>query len=241
MKLNLAYWRQIYVQHGFYVLPVTIITAVALLTVGVGIPKIKATLELRQELKLAAAKSARLTEKVAALQRLDEAELGRRVAVMERMLPSRKEVGGVLLGLRQAALSAGVTVVSVNLTPGELATGSAGKLKQASSSGMEIEVKLTGQIGAVEEWLRLVEEEMVPVMRVKALSGGQDADSWQLKVNLKAEHLPLPESLGAADKPLPGLTPEEEKLYAKLVSRVGVMTDTDAGEGVVLGNPNLLQ
>lgn len=239
MKLNLAYWRQIYVRYGFYVLPVTIITAVVLLTVGVAIPKIKATLELRQELKTAQAKSARLTEKVTALQRLDEIELGRRVAVMERVLPSRKDVGGVLLGLRQAALSAGVTVVSVNLTPGELATGSS-RLKQ-TSSGMEVEVKLTGQIGAVEEWLRLVEEEAVPVMRVKALSGGQDAGSWQLKVNLKAEYLPLPESLGAADKPLPGLTPEEEVLYTRLVSRVGVMTDTDAGEGVPLGNPNLLQ
>ena len=239
MKLNLAYWRQMYVQYGFYVLPVTIITAVALLTVGVGIPKVKATLELRQELKLASAKLLRLTEKTAALQRLDETELRTKMAVMERVLPSRKDVGGVLLGLRQAALSAGVTVVSVNLAPGELATGSS-KLKQ-TASGMEVEVKLTGQIGAVEEWLRLVEEEVVPVMRVKALSGGQDAGSWQLKVNLKAEYLPLPESLGAADKPLVGLSQEEEALYQRLVPRVGkVTTGTDLDQ-VPLGNPNLLQ
>ncbi len=240
MKLNLAYWRQIYVQYGFYVLPVTIITAVVLLTVGVGIPKVKSTLELRQELKVASAKLARLTEKIVALQRLDETELSRRVAVMERVLPSRKEVGGVLLGLRQAALSAGVTVVSVNLAPGELATGSAGKLKQ-TTSGMEVEVKLTGQIGAVEEWLRLVEEEIVPVMRVKALAGGQDAGSWQLKVNLAAEYLPLPESLGAADKLLVGLSQEEEALYQRLVPRAGeVTTGTDLDQ-VPLGNPNLLQ
>jgi len=227
------------VQYGFYVLPVTIITAVALLTIGVGIPKVKATLELRQELKLASAKLLRLTEKTAALQRLDETELRTKMAVMERVLPSRKDVGGVLLGLRQAALSAGVTVVSVNLAPGELATGSS-KLKQ-TASGMEVEVKLTGQIGAVEEWLRLVEEEVVPVMRVKALSGGQDAGSWQLKVNLKAEYLPLPEGLGAANKPLVGLSQEEETLYQRLVPRVGeVTTETDLDQ-VPLGNPNLLQ
>ena len=239
MKLNLAYWRRMQVQYGFYVLPVTIITAVVLLTIGVGIPKVKATLELRQELKLASAKLLRLTEKTAALQRLDETELRTKMAVMERVLPSRKDVGGVLLGLRQAALSAGVTVVSVNLAPGELATGSS-KLKQ-TASGMEVEVKLTGQIGAVEEWLRLVEEEVVPVMRVKALSGGQDAGSWQLKVNLKAEYLPLPESLGAADKPLVGLSQEEEALYQRLVPRVGkVTTGTDLDQ-VPLGNPNLLQ
>ena len=87
----------------------------------------------------------------------------------------------------------------------------------------------------------LVEEEVVPVMRVKALSGGQDAGSWQLKVNLKAEYLPLPESLGAADKPLVGLSQEEEALYQRLVPRVGkVTTGTDLDQ-VPLGNPNLLQ
>lgn len=240
MKLNLAYWRQIYVQYGFYVLPVTIITAVVLLTVGVAIPKVKATLELRRELKLASAKLARLTEKVVALQHLDEMELQKKVVVMEQVLPSRKEVGGVLLGLRQAAGRAGVAVVSVSLAPGELATGSAGKLKQ-TSSGMEVEVKLTGQIGAVEEWLRLVEEEVVPIMWVKGMSGGQDAGSWQLKINLKAEYLPPPESLGAADKPLVGLTAEEESLYARLVSRVGVILPAGGGEDIPLGNPNLLQ
>ena len=158
MKLNLAYWRRMQVQYGFYVLPVTIITAVVLLTIGVGIPKVKATLELRQELKLASAKLARLTEKVVALQRLDELELERRAAVIERVLPSRKEVGGVLLGLRQAAVESGVTVLSVDLAPGELATGSAGKLKQ-TAGGMEVEVKLTGQIEVIEEWLRLGEGE----------------------------------------------------------------------------------
>ena len=239
MKLNLAYWRRMQVQYGFYVLPVTIITAVALLTIGVGIPKVKATLELRQELKLASAKLLRLTEKTAALQRLDETELRTKMAVMERVLPSRKDVGGVLLGLRQAALSAGVTVVSVNLAPGELATGSS-KLKQ-TASGMEVEVKLTGQIEVIEEWLRLVEAEVVPIMRVKAVSGGQGAGSWQLKVNLAAEYLPLPESLGAVDKPLPGLTLEEEAVYTGLVSRVGVMTETSEVESVPLGNTNLLQ
>ncbi|OGY16317.1 MAG: hypothetical protein A2784_01325 [Candidatus Chisholmbacteria bacterium RIFCSPHIGHO2_01_FULL_48_12] len=240
MKLNLAYWRRMQVQYGFYVLPVTIITAVVLLTIGVGIPKVKATLELRQELKLASAKLARLTEKVVALQRLDELELERRAAVIERVLPSRKEVGGVLLGLRQAAVESGVTVLSVDLAPGELATGSAGKLKQ-TAGGMEVEVKLTGQIEVIEEWLRLVEAEVVPIMRVKAVSGGQGAGSWQLKVNLAAEYLPLPESLGAVDKPLPGLTLEEEAVYTGLVSRVGVMTETSEVESVPLGNTNLLQ
>ena len=78
-------------------------------------------------------------------------------------------------------------------------------------------------------------------MRVKAVSGGQGAGSWQLKVNLAAEYLPLPESLGAVDKPLPGLTLEEEAVYTGLVSRVGVMTETSEVESVPLGNTNLLQ
>jgi Tfp pilus assembly protein PilO len=240
MKLNLAYWRRLQVQYGVYVLPVAVITAVVLLTIGIGIPKIKASLELRQELKLASAKLARLTEKAAALQRLDELELAKRVAVMERVLPSRKDVGGVLVGLRQAAAKSGVNLLSLNLAPGELATGSGGKLKQVAGA-MEVEVKLTGTIAAVAEWLRLVEAEGVPVMRVKAVSGGQDAGSWQLKVSLTAEYLPLPESLGAADKPLPGLTPEEEAVYVRLVSRVGIITATGEGEDLPLGNPNLLQ
>ena len=121
-KINRAVWRKWYVKYGFYVLPVVILTVVTLLTMVVLIPGLKSGLESNSKLKAEKAKVTQLTEKLAGLAALEERSLAARVQVTEQALPSVKDVGGVLVGMKLTAQRSGVSLLGAKTSPHALDT-----------------------------------------------------------------------------------------------------------------------
>lgn len=229
--------KRAYIRYQLYVVPAAALTVVVVLTVAVLIPGVSQAWEMREELVSEREKLKRLADKLVILTRLDKDEWLTRSRVMEQVLPSGKEVGGAMVGLRQAAGKAGVGLVGAELSPGELgAVTAAGE----SQKELPMEVKVSGSWQGIVELMRQLEQ-VIPRLAPAKLKLSVEADDLiNATMTIKAVYWVAPMSLGPADKPVADLTGEEEQLYQNLATRVGVETVEGEEELVPVGNSNLI-
>ena len=245
--------RRLYVEQGMYVIPAAILTLVTLLVILVLIPGVRTGLEANGQLEQEKARLARLEEKLAGLQSLNATQLNERAEKAEKALPTTKDVGAFLIGLRLTAAKSGVAVVSVDLSPGQLEadTGAVGQAKGSiakvvsgsETGGLLIEATVVGDIAGLGKFLTEVQQ-MVPVVRVTSFSFGEEGTGVQVKIKLEGQYWPAPTTLGEIEAVLLGMTPAEEAVYQKIVSWVGVAETASESADVTdvpLGNANLMR
>lgn len=242
-KIKLWSWRQWYIEYRFYILPAVVMTVVAGLTVLVVIPQVKQNLELTRLVKEESGKLGRMKQKTGLLRQAQGSDLATRVGVVEKALPSEKEVGDVLVGLRRAAEKAGVALLSIELSPGELGGTETKVAQQAEKGNLPMTVSLVGSRSGFQDFLAEIQT-MVPIARVTEFSINEEGGGIQVKLKLDGQYWPAPTTLAAADKELASLTNDEEKLYQRLRAVVAAMTETESASAaaeVPVGNVDLIR
>ncbi len=190
-------------KYRFVLFPLATGFIIVATTVLFVLPKLKIIVEIKQSMKNDKEKLSRLTDKVNLLEGLDEYELGRRVAVSEAALPSKKAVAKLLTATSFLAEETGASLVDFNISPGEVLP--------EKSEAVTFEATFKGPRDEIEKVLRRANL-VAPVIRV--LSFNFEASRTILEMMIYFS--PLPKTLGRVDTPLPKISKEEEKIYEKI-------------------------
>lgn len=190
-------------KYRFVLLPFASALIIVLTSALFALPKIKTIVEFKGGLGKEREKLSRLTEKSTLLEGLDEYELGKRVAMVEEALPSKKAVAEILVALSFVAEESNASLVGFDISPGEL----------FPEKFEEIIFKATfeGPRDDVEKILRRVNQ-VLPVTRVISFN----IKETKTTLEIESYFSPLPKSLGKIDTPLPKISKEEEGVYRKI-------------------------
>jgi Tfp pilus assembly protein PilO len=196
----------------FLLFPFIVGAIVIVLTVFFLVPKISQISETRQKLAQEKEKLARLTQKLADLEGLDEVELSTRADLILRALPAEKDVPRILIALSSLSEETEVALTKISVTPGKLSTASAMAEKEPALS---FKITASGPMETIKKFLdRLVST--LPVMQISVIKLTEDEAGAGAEVSFDAYFLPLPKSLGEAEKPLAKIVPDEEITYKKI-------------------------
>lgn len=190
-------------KYRFVLLPLASGLIIVLTTTLFALPKIKTIVELKGGLGKEEAKLSRLTEKSALLEGLDEYELGKRVAMVEEALPSKKAVAEILAALSFVAEESNASLVGFDISPG--------KLFPETFEEIIFKATFEGPRDEIEKILRRVNQ-VLPVTRVI----GFNIKETKTTLEIESYFSPLPKSLGKIDTPLPKISKEEEGVYRKI-------------------------
>jgi len=211
-----------------FILPLVILCLVVFSGLFLLKPKINQILDVRRNLSSQKTKLAQLTTKVAALQGLDEVELEERTKVLLGVLPSQKDLPGALVTIKSITSVAGLELRGIQVEPGEISTESAQTepTKKYNLPFLEFKITVGGNRTQFGDFLtKLVLT--APLMQVTTAEITQ-ADGGAIEADLKLDafFLPLPSTLGAVEKPLASITPQEEGIYQQLSRISPVQTET---------------
>ena len=186
-------------------------------------PKISEIFDLRKKINQEKNTLANLTQKVAALNGLDEFELEKKTEVLLKALPPEKDVVILLLTLRVLSSQEEVTLRGIQIDP-----------KEDSVTSLKIE----GEQGKIINFLGKIETSY-PLMKLEdvVLSFSKNEKLIEGKIALQTFFQPLPKTLGSIESPLLPITPEEEKSYEKVSKFNQVLIEKDL-EPVQTGKEN---
>lgn len=190
-----------------FLLPIITVFALFFVLIVAG-PRVPDIIELSKSVKTLDQKRLVLEEKVKALSSLDSSSLKSKVQQSEKALPSQKDVPGILFATEKLASDNGVSITSIQLTPGEItATSSAA----TAVSKLPIRLTVAGGYDGIKNFLSqaIVTNRIMKVLRATLTSGSTASISAALEV--ETYFLPLDTVRFKFDDPLPNLTQEEEK------------------------------
>lgn len=181
--------------------------------------------EVRKEIKDQRERLSRLIEKQAALTALDEEALKGQFLLANQALPSKREVAGFLAQVERAALESGLFIENISLEGGKIATQS-GEEKEQTAAAKKKEDQFTSRIevdGEVEkvaifikkllESRRIVQVSKVELSRPFSRLAGATPSATKAILTTEVFFKTLPESMGAAEAPLPQISSQESEAY----------------------------
>lgn len=181
-------------------------------------PKITGIFQLRKQIAKDKNTLAQLTQKVNALEGLDERELEIKSEKVLQALPSEKNIAGLLYTLKILSQETEVGLKDIQVSPGELSTRSA-----EPKSKSELELPLLSFSLMVESESEKARnffdriETVMPLMKIRGIGMARsDGGAIEAKLELAAFFLLLPKELGVIEKPLALITSQEEKAYQEL-------------------------
>ncbi len=192
----------------------------ALLSAGILLfvvkPKVGEIFQLRAQVREKEKEVELLAAKVDELEKLDVRDLEAKAKLLNRAIPVDKDVPGAVIGLERLLGEAGLSINSISLSPGEVATEAAefGKL-EISLDVMGTYSQLINFIKNINKSLRLFS---IRNLKVKVLTETSLTDpDVSAGFTILTYFAPVPKSAGEnLTKPLPVITNEEEQLLIKL-------------------------
>lgn len=190
--------------------------------------KIFEIFKMRGEIREQREKLSRLIEKQTALAALDETTLKEQFLLANEAIPSKRDVAGFLAQVERIALENGLLVEGVSLEGGEIATESAEKTeekeataKKKSEDKFESRVTVKGELERIRDFLdkllrsrRVVEINKVQLSAPFSQTATPSAMTATLTVDVFFKL--LPETMGAAEAPLPQITQKEKDIYEQV-------------------------
>ncbi|MFZ5366311.1 MAG: type 4a pilus biogenesis protein PilO [Patescibacteria group bacterium] len=176
------------------------------------IPKTREVFEAKTALSQEKNRLSKLGAKLQDLESLNEFELSERTNLSLKAIPDKKNVIGVMTSLRTQAAEEGLTIESLSVSPGELvSTGSA----KASLGKLDFKLEIQGSLEKVLGFFKKIQESLplVSLKKVKIEFSGENAT---VELTLESYFLPLPQTLGVIDSPVPKLTSDEEKILTQI-------------------------
>lgn len=207
-----------------------IVLTVLLLFVLV-LPKIRQTLSARENNNKQAQRVRELSQKLADIEGLSEAELAETSALLLEALPENNDFYRLLSMVKGSFSQNGVQLEYFDLSPGELGSGSGSlSVKIAFSSSFENFKKL---LSALEKSLPLVE---VSSVKFKTFILSSETSQVDGEMAIISYYQPLPKSLGKVGQPLTKVSGTEQKIVEELKGyRRYVSFGTTSSEPVLVG------
>ncbi len=211
-----------------FLFPVVVALLVFLTAFAFLKPKIGAIIEGQRRLSQNKQVLARLTEKAAALEGLDQTELTRKTDILLAALPTEKDVPRFLATYKELAQKIEVVIQQIEVNPGKLATPEDEQVApeggQASPEGgqaspppfLVFQIGVSGELEKVGIFLDELEKTL-PLMRLKEVSLSQKEENlFESEIELQAFFLFLPGELGPVEEALPLISQREEEVYRQL-------------------------
>lgn len=180
-------------------------------------PKITDIFQLRQQIAKDKNTLAQLTQKIDALEGLDNKELETKAEKTLKALPSEKNVAGLLATLKILGQETEVELKSIQVSPGELSTRSA--QISGNQSGLPLlgfKLTASGNQKNIRNFFDRLET-ILPLMRISTINLAQsEGELVEAKLELDSFYLLLPFELGPIEVPLATITQQEEKAYQEL-------------------------
>ncbi len=201
------------------------------------LPRLRKTLDLRQQIKVEKEKLVNLTVKVSQLAELNQADLSKKAEVMSSALPSEGNLPFLLATFQSLAKNNGVEILSLTASPvyGEAASSS-GALQTADPVPISFKISLKGSANQIEEFLKQIKNTAPVIFLNLADVGGAGSETtFMAELEFDSYFLALPTSLGSPEKPLESITQKENEIYQKASQlRLAVgeseMADVPAGK-----------
>lgn len=188
-------------------------------------PRISSILELSESVKVLEQQTKVLEEKIGSLGQIDGQDLRSKIQQAEKALPSEKDVPSLLFSVDKLATDTGVSVTSLQLTPGEItATTSASQ----SFDKLPIRLSIGGSYEGVRDFLTksVSSNRIFKILKV-SLTTGQGQASISASLDLEVYFLPLTNVRFKIEDPLPKMTPEEEKAIERALAQPDLFTPSE--------------
>lgn len=195
------------------------------------LPKIRQTLSARENNSKQGRQIRELSQKLADIEGLSEAELAETSALLLEALPENNDFYRLLGMVKDNFTQNGVQLEYFDLSPGELGSGSGSlSVKIAFSSNFENFKKL---LSSLEKSLPLIE---VSSLKFKTFILSAETSQVGGEMSVTGYYQPLPKSLGKANQPLAKISGTEQKLIEELRSyRRFVYSGMTSPEPVLVG------
>jgi Tfp pilus assembly protein PilO len=224
-------------KYRLFFLPTVIFLAIILTGTLFLKPKLEQIIRVQAELSSKKTRLTQLTTKLAALEGLDVAELEAKISVVLQALPGEKDLGGSLLVIRGLTQTVEAELRSVQVEPGEISTPSAQSAEKYNLPFLSFKIKITGTLEQLKEFLAK-SEEVAPLTRLDKIDISQkEGGLVEADLDLETFFLPLPVELGGAEKPLPSITAQEEKIYQNL-SKLQKIQPSESPPSIPSGRTN---
>lgn len=203
------------------------------------IPKVKDIFSQQKTVSLEKEELARITQKLAALEGLNEYELSAKTERILAALPTEKDPARLMMTIRYLADSAGVSLTAISVNPGEISADSSRPKgeKEGSVPFLVFQVEVSGPEEAAREFLDKIQS-TAPLMRIEEVVISSTGMVTLAKLELKAFYLPLPQTLGSVEEPLSKISPEEDKVYESLAKLEIVSAEVSSFTPVATGREN---
>ena len=139
MKIDLSIFKS-------FVVPALIIVTIILIIPFAFIPLLNNVRETNDSLKSDQERLKNLSDKLDTLNSLDEAEINEKLAIVEQGLPVGKDLAPLIVGVQNLAAGSNLLVEGISLSPGSVATESAGTKSTTNQSSPQVTPNSQGDI-----------------------------------------------------------------------------------------------
>lgn len=197
-----------------YIPPMLMILGVILLGVFVIFPSAEKIMTARKTLQKNREHYAAVTEKIMALQQIEEVSLNQKIGKLDQLLPREKAIPGLLAGLEKMAQEASASVESFDIKPGIVSSASA-----ETNDTLDFQINLKGNYDGLKAFLTKIKNSgrLMGVKNIEFTNSTKEKDSIvssALRMYVYYRFGAI--QMGEISKPLPKITSEDEKLYEKL-------------------------
>jgi len=171
-------------------------------------PKLREVFQLRKKINEEKEVLAKLTQKEAFLENLDEQELTTKAQFLLKVLPPEKDVTIPLATLKSLVSQFNLQLQKIQIDLGGKTTSG------LSSVGFSLEVE-----GEKEKIIDFIEKVKTtyPLMRMEGVNFSYgDEDLLNIKLKIETFFLEMPKEIGKLESPLPLINSEEEKIYKEV-------------------------
>lgn len=197
-----------------FIIPIAVVLGILLSFLIVVMPAYGAIQKTNQDVTDGQKRLDFLNQKVLDLQKLDPEVVDRRLSLMEKAIPSEKDALAGLVLLQTVAASSGISLDSLNVSPGLVSTGSASAPDSQPVQGKNDVVfkgSLTGSIDQLLGFFDTLSRPTFPLFlptKIDSSNSGGTQQSGNLLLSML--WLPQPKTFGGEDKPVATLNPDEE-------------------------------
>lgn len=204
------------------------------------LPKVSEVLSLRSENHKQLEKINKLSQKLADLQTLSEAELFDSANLLLEALPGQKDFYKVLRIIRETAPESDLVLESFKFSPGIVSTEAA---SLANPNAMKFSLTFTAPFSGLKKFLESLERSL-PIISIETLKLTSPVSSVSAsmlvegKMEIKSHVSSLSKNLGEVEKPLAKISSQHQTLIEELKSYHRFQFETVPVESVVVGKEN---
>jgi len=207
-------------------------------------PNIRKATGLKEQIDKERERLSLLSQKLADLQNLSEAELVDEAKLLTEALPADNDFYQSLTVVKKIFADNGVTMDSFKFSPGEVSTQAAVLGSNKAQGKIEYQVSFSSSfesfanfVSAVEKTLPLLEIESIKFNFLGTASSSANLLSFEGVLGLRSFYSPLPSTIGKIDSPVPKVNNQERQLIEDLRTYSRVQ-EASPEAPVVIGREN---